>query len=74
MEITVIGVQRSVFTGRDGQLVEGINIYGTYPLQRGDGLGCDKVYIYQGTPPNIGDKILLIYNKVGKCRGWIIAG
>ncbi len=41
----IIGIRPSSFTGRDGSQVSGKNIYLTEPLEKGEGLAADRVFI-----------------------------
>ena len=71
----VIGFYEKSFTGRDGTLIEGVNIYLTYPLKSGTGFGSTKVFISSnrlssiGYYPSIDDDIQFEYNRFGKITG-----
>ena len=71
----VIGFYETSFTGRDGTLIEGVNIYYTYPLKSGTGFGSSKVFFSFNRLssidyyPSIDDDIVLQYNRFGKVTG-----
>ena len=41
----IIGIRPSSFKGERGEDVTGMNIYMTYPLEKGEGLGCERVFV-----------------------------
>lgn len=69
----IIGIRPSKFTGTDGKEVSGTNIYMTYPLDKGTGLGAERVYITDNKlaqwsyKPVVGDEVTVEYNRFGKC-------
>lgn len=71
----IVGIRPSSFTGNDGKDVSGRNIYLTFPLEKGEGLGTDRVFITDSKlagwtyKPTVGDEINLEYNRYGKCSG-----
>ena len=71
----VVGFRKSSFKGDDGQQVSGVNIYLTYPLDKGEGQGTDRVYLTDaklvecGYTPKVGDEVRVEYNRWGKCSG-----
>ena len=71
----VIGFYEKSFTGSDGTLIEGVNIYFTYPLKSGTGFGSSKVFLSSnrlssiGYYPSIDDDIDFEYNRFGKIIG-----
>lgn len=71
----VIGFRRSSFKGDDGQQVSGVNVYLSYPLDKGEGQGSERVYLTDaklaecGYTPKVGDEVKLEYNRYGKCSG-----
>lgn len=71
----VVGFRKSSFKGDDGQQVSGVNVYLTYPLDKGEGQGTDRVYLTDaklaecGYTPKVGDEVRLEYNRWGKCSG-----
>ncbi len=75
----VIGFRKSSFRGDDGHDVSGINIYLTYPLDKGEGQGTDRVYLTDarlaecGYTPKVGDEVKVEYNRWGKCSGISVA-
>lgn len=70
----IIGIRPSNFTGNDGQYVSGQNIYMTYPLENGEGMGADRVFVTSDKVsawpyrPHVGDEVEVIYNRYGKCQ------
>ena len=71
----VIGFYEKSFTGSDGTLIEGVNIFYTYPLKSGTGFGSSKVFVSSnrlsslGYYPSIDDDIEIDYNRFGKITG-----
>ena len=71
----IIGIRPSEFKGDDGSTVTGKNIYLTYPLEKGEGMGAERVYLSTsklnslGYVPTVGDEVRLEYNRWGKCCG-----
>jgi len=71
--VKIIGIRPSSFKGSDGTQVSGQNIYMTYPLDKGDGLGAERVFVTGerlGTwlyRPKVGDEVEVNYNRYGKC-------
>lgn len=72
----IIGIRPTQFTGKDdGSSVSGINVYLTYPLEKGEGLGSDRVFITDKKlqdwtyKPKVGDEVKLEYNRYGRCAG-----
>lgn len=71
----VIGFYEKSFTGRDGTLIDGVNIFYTYPLNSGTGFGSAKVFVSSnrlssfGYYPSIDDDIEFDYNRFGKITG-----
>ena len=74
-KMKIIGIRPSEFKGDDGQTVTGKNIYLTYPLEKGEGIGAERVYLTTsklnslGYVPTVGDEVRLEYNRWGKCCG-----
>lgn len=71
----VIGIRPSSFKGDDGTQVSGKNIYLTEPLQNGEGLAADRVFVTDAKlrqwpyQPKVGDEVRLSYNRYGRCSG-----
>ena len=71
----VIGFYEKSFTGSNGSIIEGVNIYYTYPLKSGTGSGSAKVFVSSnrlstlGYYPSIDDDIVFEYNRFGKITG-----
>ena len=70
---TIIGIRSSSFKGKDGVQVTGKTIYFTEPLENGEGLLADRVFLtYEklakcAYDPKVGDDIYIEYNRYGKC-------
>lgn len=41
----IIGIRPSEFKGDSGEVITGKNIYISYPLDKGEGLGAERVFI-----------------------------
>lgn len=68
----IIGYRKSEFDTQDGKHISGYNIYCTYPLEHGEGEGCDRLFLTMdklaacGYTPVVGDSIKVEYNRFGK--------
>ncbi len=71
----VIGIRESSFETKDGNQIDGMSIYCTYPMSgKGvySGEACERVYITKkrlydcGYTPVVGDEIKVMYNRFGK--------
>lgn len=71
----IIGIRASEFKGDHGETVRGLNIYLTEPLEKGEGLSADRVFVTEDKvakwvyKPHVGDEVRLEYNRFGKCAG-----
>lgn len=71
----IVGIRPSSFKGTDGTEISGKNIYLTEPLDKGEGLATDRVFITDKKlaewpyKPAVGDEVNLSYNRFGKCSG-----
>ena len=71
----IIGIRPSEFKGDGGDTITGKNIYLTYPLDKGEGFGSDRVFITDKKlqdwtyKPKVGDEVKLEYNRYGRCSG-----
>ena len=69
----IIGIRPSSFTGDSKETISGKNIYLTYPLEKGEGLGSERVFVTEDKlakwpyKPRVGDEVKLEYNRYGKC-------
>lgn len=76
----VIGFRKSTFTGKDGNEVSGVNIFVTYPCEKGEGEACERLYLSMkrlgqiGYQPTVGDEVKPEYNKYGKVSGLELLG
>lgn len=76
----VIGFRKSSFTGKDGNEVKGMNIFVTYPSEKGVGEECERLYLSMerlaqiGYEPSVGDEIKPEYNRFGKVAGLELLG
>ena len=41
----IIGIRPSSFTGEDNSQISGRNIYLTYPLEKGEGHGSERIFV-----------------------------
>lgn len=71
--MTVIGYKESKFKGEDGTEITGMNIYCSYPINKGgEGVACERLYVTDaklercGYVPSVGDSVVVQYNKFGK--------
>ena len=73
--MTIIGFRPSSFKGDQGDTISGMNIYLTYPLDKGTGQGTERVFLTDaklnnvGYIPAVGDNVRVEYNRFGKCAG-----
>ena len=71
----IIGIRPSSFKGDNNEQVSGVNIYLTYPLEKGTGEGADRVFLTDEKiknweyKPKVGDEVALEYNRYGRCAG-----
>ena len=71
----IIGIRPSAFKGDKGEEISGKNIYMTYPLEKGEGLGSERVFVMDDKmekwtyEPKVGDEVSISYNRYGKCDG-----
>lgn len=71
----IVGIRPSSFKGDKGEQVSGVNIYLTEPLEHGEGLSTERVFLTDGKianwtyKPRVGDEVRLEYNRFGKCAG-----
>lgn len=69
----IIGIRPSSFKGDKGEEITGKNIYMTYPLDQGTGLGCERVFVTDAKmvnwpyKPVVGDEVRINYNRFGRC-------
>lgn len=73
----IIGIRPSSFPGENNLTVTGRNIYMTYPLEKGEGQGCERVFVTDAKiikwsyQPKVGDEVEIVYNRYGKCDSLI---
>ena len=73
----IIGIRPSSFSAREDESkqVSGKNIYVTYPLEKGEGLGSERIFVTDAKlnkweyQPKVGDEVNVSYNRIGKCDG-----
>ncbi len=73
----IIGIRPSSFSAREDESkqVSGKNIYVTYPLEKGEGLGSERIFVTDAKlnkweyQPKVGDEVNVSYNRFGKCDG-----
>ena len=69
---TIIGVRSSSFKGSDGADITGKTIYFTEPLEKGEGLSAERVFLTMDKllkcqyDPKVGDDVHIEYNRYGK--------
>ncbi len=72
---TVVGVRSINFKGKDGNPVTGKNIYFTEPLEDGEGVSAERVFLNMDKllkcqyDPKVGDEVHIEYNRYGRCSG-----
>lgn len=73
----LLGVQKIDFTNQNGQVINGINLYVSFPDENVEGLKCGKFFIKDNIalPKNIklNDKIDISFNYKGKIESVTIA-
>lgn len=71
----IIGIRPSSFTGEDKTQISGKNIYLTYLLEQGEGLGSERIFLTDAKlnkwtyQPKVGDEVNVSYNRYGRCDG-----
>ncbi len=71
----IIGIRPSSFTGDDKTQVSGKNVYLTFPLEKGEGFGAERIFLTdaklnkQEYQPKVGDEVNVSYNRFGRCVG-----
>ena len=71
----IIGIRPTSFTGDDKKEVKGINVYVTFPLEKGEGLGSERLFftdeklLQWAYKPHVGDEVKVEYNRYGRCVG-----
>jgi len=71
----IIGIRPSNFKGDNGDDVSGKNIYLTFPLEKGEGQGAERVFLTDAKlnkwtyQPKVGDEVNVSYNRYGRCDG-----
>lgn len=70
----IIGIRPTTFKGDSGD-VSGKNFYVTYPLEKGEGHGSERIFVTDAKlnkwtyQPKVGDEVDVSYNRFGKCAG-----
>lgn len=71
----IIGLNAISFKGKDGNMVEGLSIYATTPLdptKGGSGCSAEKFFLSQARlaeldfTPKVGDEVEVLFNRFGK--------
>lgn len=71
----IIGIRPSSFKGDGGDEISGKNIYVTYPLEKGEGQGAERIFITDAKlnkwsyQPKVGDEVNVAYKRYGRCDG-----
>ena len=69
----IIGIRPSSFTGEDKSQISGRNIYLTYPLEKGEGHGSERIFVTDAKlnkweyQPKVGDEVNVSYNRYDRC-------
>lgn len=75
MNCSVLGVRSIDYVNKQGRRVTGCRLYVSFEEHNTTGLACMDVFISSDIlPPAIGDKIVLRYNRYGRCIGFDFAG
>ena len=71
----VIGLRQVDFKAQDGNKVQGLSVYVTFPIEEnGTGEACDKLFLSASKVvmmekiPQVGDEINVTYNRWGKVQ------
>lgn len=71
--MTVIGRRKVEFTAQDGNQIQGVSLYVSYPITKnGEGMAAEKIFLSAKKLenldflPEIGDEINVQYNRYGK--------
>ncbi len=71
----IIGIKPTQFKGNSGEEISGKNIYVTYPLEKGEGVGAERIFLTDAKlnewtyKPKVGDEVNVSYNRYGRCDG-----
>ncbi len=71
----IIGIRPSSFTGDDKIQISGKSVYLTFPLEKGEGLGAERIFLTDAKlkgwtyQPKVGDEVNVSYNRYGRCNG-----
>jgi len=71
----IIGIRPSSFKGDNGSPVSGMNVYLTFPLEKGEGQGAERIFVTDAKlnkwtyKPKVGDEVNISYNRYGRCDG-----
>lgn len=75
MECTVLGVRHIEYNNKQGRRVIGTRVYVSFTENGTSGYACTDVFLNQDIlPPDVGDSIVLRYNRFGRCTGYDLAG
>lgn len=72
---TIVGVRTSSFKGDKGETISGKTIYFTEPLEGGEGVSAERVFLTTEKllkcqyDPKVGDDVRIEYNRYGRCSG-----
>lgn len=75
----IIGIRPSSFIGEKKEQVSGQNIYVSFPLDKGTGLGAERIFVTDEKllkwpySPTVGDEVTVSYNRWGKIAGMALA-
>lgn len=66
--LEVLGYEHVQYVNKSGRQVIGMRLYLVYDSDRVTGSGCESVWISGDlTPPALGSKVRLMYNRFGRC-------
>lgn len=75
MNCIVLGVRHIEYDNRQGRHIVGTRLYVSFKETGTDGVACMDVFLGQDIqPPVVGDDIILMYNRFGRCTGYNFAG
>jgi len=69
----IIGTRSVSFKGEKGEQVSGMNVYLTFPLEKGEGLSAERIFLTDAKlskfpyQPKVGDEVSITYNRYGRC-------
>lgn len=75
MNCVVLGIRHIKYTNKEGRIIIGNRLYVSYHDQYTNGLASMDVFLpIDIQPPEVGDQLLLRFNRYGRCVGYDFAG